>query len=100
MYDREGFANNGASLTRLVLYEDGTFDHQKVSVRGGFARWSGHFQVDGDIRHFSFWTPDGASGDWTATGVLDGERMTVTYNPAALSDGFEDGVYVLSEAQP
>jgi hypothetical protein len=72
--------------SQFVLYDNATFT---------LVFQSGHYdgtygEADGTIT-FS-WK---GSGNWAATGSLDGERMTVQYNLAMEMSDFEDAVYTL-----
>jgi hypothetical protein len=75
--------------SRYVLYDDGTFallfpTLQNGDLRGRYREASGSITFDFD------WNAQVAG----ATGVLDGNSMTVTYNQVMYMSDFENGVYV------
>ncbi|HEU0224919.1 MAG TPA: hypothetical protein VFR29_05750 [Steroidobacteraceae bacterium] len=93
VYDRETPGFTGA-LSRYVIYAGGQFELQFVTDRWGFFSYRGSLTRTQSPQGFAF-TFDGDTR-WQATGVLNGERLTVTYNLAMILSDFEDGVYVLS----
>jgi hypothetical protein len=86
------YANYGSqSVSRFVLYDDGTFELQ-------FARGSapltfkGRYGRDGSSVKFD-WDDWPTTESWYATGQLDGDRLTVKYSAAMSLSDFEDGTY-------
>jgi hypothetical protein len=72
--------------SRYVLYADGTF-----ALRSSF-EYRGRYKYENERITFDF--------DWNAqregaTGVFDGNRMTVRYNSYMSMADFEDAVYLL-----
>lgn len=80
--------------SRYVIYANGEFELQFATDRWNFFFYRGTFTRIDAPQGFAF----SFHGDarWQATGVLDGERLTVTYNMVMILSDFEDGVYVLS----
>lgn len=74
--------------SRYVLYNDGAFELQYV--RNGI--FPGRYTESRGVVRFA-WT----SGDWEATGTLEGNALTVRYNAVMLMSDFEDAVYVRHE---
>ena len=78
--------------SRYVLYDDGAFALQYAN-RGEYR--GTYSEANGDITfNWEGWT---VSGPWGATGVLNGEVLTVTYNLIMTLDDFENAVYVRTQ---
>ena len=75
--------------SRFVLYDDGAFvlQYDVGEYRGGYTAANG-------VITFA-WEGWSAAGPWGATGVLNGDSLTVNYNDIMQLTDFEDAVYVL-----
>jgi hypothetical protein len=76
--------------SRFVLYDNGAFVLQYVGLgeyRGGYTEANGvmNFQWEG-------WS---TAGPWGATGIVNGNSLTVQYNAVMEWSDFEDAVYAL-----
>jgi hypothetical protein len=86
------YANYGSpSVSRFVLYDDGTFELQ-------FARGSAPLTFKGrytrDASNVKFeWDDWKTTDSWYTTGQLDGDQLTVKYSAAMSLSDFEDGTY-------
>ena len=76
------------SGSRYVLNDDGTFvlQYPHVEYRGRYTVAGGHITFD--------WDGWSTAGPWGATGVSNGNSLTVKYNVIMMLSDFEDGVYV------
>lgn len=94
VYVAESTSSTGA-VSRYVIYGNGRFELQYVSAHWGYFAYAGSFTRTQSPQGFAF----RFDGDprWQATGVLNGERLTITYNLVMLLSDFEDGVYVLGD---
>jgi hypothetical protein len=82
--------------SRYVLYDDGRFALQYLSLTRPFFQYTGRYtDVNGAIT-FN-WNAANLAGSWGATGALTAGRLTVHYNTVMILDDFEDGVYVLAD---
>lgn len=77
--------------SRFVLYDDGAFVLQYV----GLTDYRGGYTVANGVITFA-WEGWSAAGPWGATGVLNGDSLTVQYNGIMQMTDFEDAVYVLT----
>ena len=78
--------------SRFVLYDNGAFVLQYPSLGMGGYR-GGYTDADGVIRFE--WEGWSAAGRWGATGILQGDSLTVQYNDIMQLTDFEAAVYVL-----
>jgi hypothetical protein len=86
------YANYGSqSVSRFVLYDDGTFELQ--FVRGSAPlTFKGRYERDAAGIRFE-WDDWMTTEAWYTTGQLDGDRLTVKYSAAMSLSDFEDGTY-------
>jgi len=76
--------------SRYVLYDDGSFALQYASANYPFFEYRGTYKEAGDIIRF-VWEDCCA---WDATGLLDGDSLSVSYSDRMQHSDFLDGVYV------
>lgn len=89
----ETVAYHGGSLEeRYDIAEDGTFRLQFLSPRWGFGEHLGAYSLDGTKFDLAF-DDSNTAGEWRASGTIDGDCLTVEYNPVMYFAGFENGVY-------
>ena len=79
--------------SRFVLYDNGAFVLQFPTVAGDGYR-GGYTEVNGAITFE--WEGWNVAGPWGATGTLNGNSLTVQYNPIMQGTDFEDAVYMLA----
>lgn len=87
-------SSHGPSATsRYIFYEDSTFALQFKSTRFGVFEYGGRFvRTDAKIQ-LSF---NGRGVAWSreASGTLNGDALSVTYNAIMSLSDFVDGVYL------
>jgi hypothetical protein len=93
------YAAQGRLTSRYVLYEDGTFELQLMSLLRGFFSYPGTYSTSGDSVAFDF-TDRNSIGPWGAAGAVSGDELSVTYNEAMSWDDFIDGKYRKSQGTP
>jgi hypothetical protein len=79
--------------SRFVLYDNGAFLLHFPTVAGDGYR-GGYAEVNGIITFQ--WEGWNVAGPWGATGTLQGNSLTVHYNPVMQGADFEDAVYMLA----
>ena len=86
------YANYGSpSVSRIVLYDDGTFELQ--FARGSAPlTFNGRYVRDASSVRFD-WDDWQTTDSWYTTGQLDGDRLTVKYSVSMSLSDFEDGTY-------
>jgi len=87
---------NYTSHSRFVLYDDGAFALQYTSL--GIEYHGAYTEANGVITFQ--WEGWSGMGSWGATGVLNGNSLTVQYNFVMQMNDFEDAVYALDPAPP
>jgi hypothetical protein len=87
--------NAGLLSSRYVFYADSTFALQFNSATFGPFEYGGHFvRTNAGIKlNFDGWN---VVGPWEASGIMNADALTVTYNSSMSLSDFIDGVYVLS----
>jgi hypothetical protein len=90
-------ASNGSHIaTRYVLYDSTAFGLQFSSYYQGFFEYTGHyFTAASGALTFTF----DLEPRWQATGILQGDSLTISYNDWAMLSDFIGGVYVRSPGQ-
>src|SRR5262245_35766305 len=78
--------------SRFVLYENGAFVLQYVSLGG---QYRGKYTEANGVMDFQ-WEGWSAAGPWGATGTVKGDTLTVQYNLIMQLTDFEDAVYGLA----
>ena len=93
LYDR-GFSemHGGPLISRYVLYEDGSFSLQFLSIRFGFFEYAGRRTTDNGHLWFSFFD----DARWDARATLEAGKLSVRYNVIMMLSDFVDGVYSLA----
>lgn len=90
----------GSSLSsRYVLYEDGTFALQFLTVNRGFLEYLGRYASGDSLIAFD-WDASYAARPWAATGTVHGDSLRVAYNVVMQLTDFEDGLYVRVPGTP
>jgi hypothetical protein len=79
--------------SRFVLYDNGAFALQYVSVGGEYR--GGYTEANGGITFE--WEGWSAAGAWGATGTVNGGSLTVRYNDIMQLTDFEDAVYRVTQ---
>ena len=101
IYESDGSdAYHGGTLrSRFILGEEGGFSLEFFSPNFGMFEYPGRYSRDGTALELDF---DGWSraGPWLATGTLEGDSLTVTYNVVMMLSDFVDGTYVLAASVP
>ena len=94
VFDRELShpVSEGTKRSRFILYDNGAFVLQYLSLTGDGYRGS-YVQANADIGFE--WEGWSIAGDWAATGILQGDSLTVRYNLIMQLTDFEDAAYVL-----
>ena len=86
------YAQSGSpSVSRFVLYDDGTFELQLVRGSAPLT-FKGRYVRDGSRITFE-WDDWPTTDSWHTTGTLDGDRLTVTYSAEMSQSEFVDGTY-------
>ena len=75
--------------SRYVLYDDGAFALQYLNL----GEYRGTYSDANGVVTFN-WEGWSSAGPWGATGVLNGEVLSVTYNLIMMLTDFEDAVYL------
>jgi hypothetical protein len=78
--------------SRFVLYDDGAFVLQYVSLRG---EYRGDYTGSNGVITFE-WEGWSSAGPWGATGALKDGSLTLHYNVIMQLTDFEDAVYRLT----
>jgi hypothetical protein len=93
VFDRELLyaVTNYTKNSRLVLYDNGAFVLEYVSLGGGYR---GRYTDASGVITFE-WEGWSSAGPWGATGSLRGDSLTMQYNLIMQLTDFEDAVYVL-----
>lgn len=81
------------AASRFLLYDDGTFALQYVTVPGDYR--GTYAERDGAIAFQ--WDERSNAGAWTADGTLTSETLSVHFNVLMQMDDFEDAVYTRVE---
>lgn len=82
--------------SRFVIYDDGAFNLEYPSVNG--AGYRGAYKEENGVIAFE-WEDSSAAAQWSATGTLNGNSLTVQYGVIMQLDDFEDAVYVLQQSE-
>ena len=87
------YASNDDIHSRFVLYDNGASVLQfptlaGIGVRGGYTEVNGAITFE--------WEGWNITGAWGAVGTLNGNSLTVQYNPIMQGSDFVDAVYVLA----
>jgi hypothetical protein len=93
VFDRELMyrVSDYTKKSHFVLYENGAFVLRFPSVGEGGYR-GGYADADGVITFE--WEGWNVTGPWGATGIVEGNSLTVRYNQVMQWTDFEDAVYV------
>ncbi len=91
VYGRVSTPDYPEDPSRYLLFEDRTFSLQYVRPSGTILEYRGRYTRAGEALDFSF-----DDYGWMATGILQGDSLTVRYNIDMYLDGFQDGVYRLA----
>jgi predicted small lipoprotein YifL len=92
VFDRE-LSNRVSDYTtksRIVLYDNGAFVLQFTSLSGEYR--GGYTNTNGVIAFE--WEGWSSAGPWGATGIVNGDSLTVQYNLIMRLSDFDDAVYV------
>lgn len=100
IYERIGEHSFPAGVrSRYVFYNNGAFGLQYLrgwSGRSSVNEYAGTRSQADSVVTFSFH----GDGRWFATGTMRGDTLIVEYTTHMMLDGFEDGVYLLSDETP
>jgi hypothetical protein len=80
----------------FTLYGNGSFTLQSAADS---STTHGTYKENTGVIAFT-WDVVSVAGPWTATGVLDGDRLIIRYNDLMLFDDFENAVYVRRQDAP
>ena len=80
------------TVTRYVLYEDGTFGLQSSSIAQQY-EVAGRYTRTDSLLSF-VWDGRSSAGPWTSSAILRGNELIVTYNDVMLMTDFVDATYI------
>jgi hypothetical protein len=85
--------HGGKIVSRYVFYPDGSFALQFLSARFSFVEYRGTYtRTDSRIKFE--WEGWSVAGNWEASALLEGDRLSVAYNIIMWMTDFLDGVYI------